>query len=67
MSKAGSTTNLPPIAHEPLTSEPVASLRGERRLSDEKVLQTGTENISDDANVLRVNWDGPGDPMNPKK
>ena len=66
MSRAGSTTNLP-------HSDVVAPLQGERRLSDdatEKVPQTRTENTSEEtseANVLWVDWDGPGDPMNPKK
>jgi hypothetical protein len=71
MSRAGSTTNLPLSS----TSDAVAPLqvRGERLSKDatEKVPQTTTENVSeetsDDANTLWVDWDEPGDPMNPKK
>jgi hypothetical protein len=63
MSRAGSTTNLPPVS----------STSDAERLSDdttEKGSQPRTENVSQDtsdANVLWVDWDGPGDPMNPKK
>jgi hypothetical protein len=72
MSKAESMTKLP---HEPTTSDSSsdalapAPLQGERLLED-KVPKTGTENVSEqtsDDKVMRVNWDGPGDPMNPKK
>lgn len=71
MSRAGSTTNLP-IAQNSSTSDAAARLHVERLSEDttEKVTQTRTENVSEetsDANVLWVDWDGPGDPMNPKK
>ena len=74
MSRAGSlaTTNLPPTIHKSATSDPAAPLQGERlsEVTTEKVPQTRTENVSEetcDANILWVDWDGPGDPMNPKK
>jgi hypothetical protein len=49
-----------------------APRQGEHLSKDttEKVPQTRTENVSEetsDANVLWVDWDGPEDPMNPKK
>ena len=66
MSRAVSTTNV--------TSDAAASLqaRGERLSEDisEKVPQTRAKNVSaetSDASVLWVDWDDPGDPMNPKK
>ena len=65
MSRAVSTTNV--------TSDAGASLQRERLSEDttEKVPQTREEqNISaetSDASVLWVDWDDPGDPMNPKK
>ena len=75
MSRAGSKTNLPSTTtHTSATSDAAAPLRGERlsELEDitEKVPQKITENVSEetaDANVLWVDWDGPEDPMNPKK
>ena len=73
MSRALPTTNiLPPTTHKSATSDAAASLHGERLSEDttEKVPQTRTENVSgetSDANVLWVDWDSPGDPMNPKK
>ena len=65
-------TNLPPIAHNSSTSNATASHQGGRLSKDatEKHPQARTENVSEetsDANVLWVDWDGPGDPMNPKK
>ena len=67
MSRAGSTTN----THKP-TSDATAPLQGERLSEDntEKIPQTRTENVREDtsdADILWVDWDGPGDPMNPKK
>ena len=64
MSRAASKTNT--------TSGAAASLQGERLSEDtsEKVPQTRAENVSSetsDASVLWVDWDNPGDPMNPKK
>ena len=72
MSRAVSTTNIPPTTHKSATSDADASLRGERLSEDttEKVPQIRTENVSaetSDADVLWVDWDNPGDPMNPKK
>ena len=63
MSRAASTT---------ITTSGATSLQGERLSEDttEKVPQTRTENVSSetsDASVLWVDWDDPGDPMNPKK
>ena len=74
MSRAGSTTNLSPIT-QLSTSNAAASLQGPgKRLSEdttEKIpQQTTAENVStetSDGNVLWVDWDGPGDPVNPKK
>ena len=70
MSRAGSTTNLPPITHESSTAASLQRLSDDASHATEKTPQTRTENISEetsDANVLWVDWDGPGDPMNPKK
>ena len=72
MSKAGTMTNVPPSVHKSATLDTAAPLQGERLSDDasEKVPQTGTGNVSEetsDANVLWVDWDSPGDPMNPKK
>lgn len=61
MSRAGSTTSLP-TAHKRPSED-----------TNEKVPHTRTENVTAEtsdashANVLWVDWDGPGDPMNPKK
>ena len=69
MSREGLTTNLPPTAHKSPSSD---ALQSERLSEDttEKVSKTKTENVTpetSDANVLWVDWDGPEDPMNPKK
>lgn len=54
MSTAGSTSNLPP------TTDAVAPRQSERLPED-------VSEETSDADVLWVDWDGPGDPMNPKK
>ena len=68
MSSAGSTTNLPPLAHESSSSDAAGPLQGERLPED--IIEKVSENVSEetsDANVMWVDWDGPEDPMNPKK
>ena len=77
MSRAGSTTNLPSsTTHNSMASDAAAPLQSER-LSDGTIdklprTRTDSENVRqetpvDNANVLWVDWDGPEDPMNPKK
>lgn len=70
MSRGLSTTNLPPTVHKSETSDTAAQLKGERLSEDTASEQTRSENASEetsDSNILWVNWDGPGDPMNPKR
>ena len=73
MSRTGSTTNLPPP--HTATSEVAASLEGEH-LSEYTAdnCPTPRTNVSEvedgtdaDSDVLWLGWDGPDDPMNPKK
>ena len=67
--------DLPSTTQKSVASDGATPLQGERLFEDtaEKVPQKSTEIIReettvDDANdVLWVDWDGPTDPMNPKK
>lgn len=71
MSRKRSTSLPPNTANNSATLEVAAP--GERLSEDTTgterlgVLQTKPEEETSDANVLWVDWDGPGDPMNPKK
>ena len=67
-------SNLPPIAHNSSTSNATASHQGGRLSEDPtetlKYPKARTENLSketSEGDVLWVDWEGPGDPMNPKK
>jgi hypothetical protein len=69
MSRSGtqSTTNPPPSIHKSTTSD---TAQGER-LSEETIEESPeprTVNVSEEtSDMLWVDWDGPNDPMNPKK
>lgn len=68
----GSNANLQPSAHKSSTPNAAASLQGGHLTDDttEKGPKPRTSNVSEepsDADVLLVDWDGPIDPMNPKK
>lgn len=70
MSRPGSTPNLPQSATEDTATTSLHVQTDDHTTEKAPHKKTGTETVSEetsDTNVMWVDWDGPGDPMNPKK